>query len=141
MRGPRAHPPAQVEEVGDDPSFGRPHALGTLGARRQRLIRALQDCATATEHCASLATGLSDMTDTIESCRDAAALCRVTAELLARGSAFDTWLVPASILAAEVCESECGVHMGKFFQEASAACRRVRAIVGGQLPRGPANPN
>ncbi len=105
--------------------------LSTIGFERQELIAALQRCVTATEHCASLATGLPHATTAIGACRDASCLCRVASELLARGSSFDGWAVSASLLAADVCASECGVHMGRFFQEAAGACRNVKLATNG----------
>lgn len=114
------------------PGLGEGHDdtgdVSILGLDRDRLIDALQRCATAAEHCASAATGLPDVARSVHACRDTASLCQVAAQLLARGSTFDAWLVPAAAMAADACATECGIHMDAFFQDCARACRTLTEI-------------
>lgn len=99
--------------------------VSIMGPDRDRLIEALQRCATAAEHCASAATGLPDVASSVHACRDTATLCQVAAQFLARGSAFDAWLVPAAAMSADACATECGIYMDAFFQDCARACRAL----------------
>jgi hypothetical protein len=101
--------------------------MSTLEAGREELIGALQQCATASEHCATTAIGMRDKEACVRACRDTVSLCRVAAELVARRSTYAVWVIPASILAAQECAVQCELQLGTVFEECAQACRTVVA--------------
>lgn len=103
----------------------QPDPPTTLEQPRHELIQSLQHCATSAEHCATTAVGLEGARDCIEACRDAATLCRTTAELLARRSCFESWVLPATLMACETCARECDYHLDAFARQCARACRSV----------------
>ncbi len=81
----------------------------------QRAIEACRACATACNLCVDfdLATDASAMADCIRTCLDCAAICEVTATVLARPTpSGDAWraLVEACITACRECAEECSSH-------------------------------
>ena len=101
----------------------------TLKKHHSILVRCLQDCATQSEHCATVATGLIGKRQCISLCHDTAALCRLGAELLARESELTSWLLPACELACLACADECEKHIGSFFGECARQCRSLSSVM------------
>jgi hypothetical protein len=98
----------------------------TLDTRRHALIRCLQDCATRAEHCAESAVSLPRAGTCVSACRDAAALCRLSAELLARESPMTSLVLPACELSCAACADACEEHFGSFFGDCARQCGEVQ---------------
>jgi hypothetical protein len=111
---------------GDDavvPSFV---PLATLSTERQAFIRRLQHCATACEHCAAMAPGAPDASERLgEVCRDAAALCALVAQMLARQSNLAPQVTVVAEAACRNAADECESRLESIFGECARQCREV----------------
>lgn len=91
----------------------------------ESLLNALNACAAACDHCASACLQEEDvkmMAGCIALDIDCAQVCRVTAGLLARGSALAGVLCQACAAVCEACAAECGRHRAPHCQACAAAC-------------------
>src|SRR5690625_3651991 len=86
----------------------------------QSCIDACYQCAAACDHCATACLGEDDvkmMAHCIALDIDCAAICRVAAASMARGSQFAQQIC-------EVCGEECAKHQANHCQECAQACKR-----------------
>lgn len=92
----------------------------------QECIKACNVCADACDHCSTACLGesaLDSLTRCIRLDIDCAALCRLAAGVMARGS---EWAGAICRLCAEVCEAcaeECEKHDHNHCRECAKACR------------------
>jgi hypothetical protein len=103
--------------------------MTNLNAGRRRLLGVLQRCGLLADHCASAASHLRGADACTRKCRDLAALCRVSSELLSRRSPYQNGLLVVCVLAAEDCARECEGHPGGFFADSARACRELSSEV------------
>jgi hypothetical protein len=96
-----------------------------IATQRERLVAALQQCAGAATRCAASAEGSLDDAECVDACRDAATLCGAAAELLARRSSTEAWLLVMALMASDDCAQACGRHAGAAFRSCENACDTV----------------
>jgi hypothetical protein len=67
----------------------------------------------------------------VDLCRDAASLCRVASEMIARQSELESEVVALMLKACTRTALECELHLDAVFGECARHCRRVEeALVG-----------
>lgn len=122
----RSLPGADAAASDDDSGVPSFVPLATLSTERQAFIRRLQTCATACEHCASMAPGAPDASERLgEVCRDAASLCALVAEMLARQSSLAPQVTVVAEAACRNAASECETRLESIFGECARQCREV----------------
>lgn len=94
--------------------------------RKLTLIRCLEDCATRAESCAESAVNLPGAGTCVSACRDAVALCRLSAELVARDSSMISFVLPVCELSCAACGDACEEHFGGCFGDCARHCRHVQ---------------
>jgi hypothetical protein len=93
----------------------------------QSCIEACNRCADACDHCAAACLQENDVKMMAECIRldiDCAAICRLAAGYMARGSAFGRDLCSNCADVCEACGAECERHPQQHCQECAQACRR-----------------
>lgn len=94
----------------------------------QELLKVLNDCAAACEHCANACLNEPDvakMTECIRLDRDCADICAMTAAWIARDSHFTQRLTALCAAICDACGAECGKHQHHdHCRECAEACRR-----------------
>lgn len=93
-------------------------------------IDACYACAVACDHCAAACLQEEDpkmMAQCIANDIDCAALCRVAAGFMARGSRLATELCEMCARMCDACADECSRHPMQHCQDCAAACRRCAA--------------
>lgn len=93
----------------------------------QSCIDACNACADACDHCTSAClqeANCTAMARCIQMTIDCAALCRLAASFLARGSDHAKALCELCAAVCEACAAECGKHQHQHCQDCAAACRR-----------------
>ena len=107
-------------------------------------IEACNDCADACDHCATACLqekNVSDMVGCIRLDLDCAAMCRVAAGAMARGSEVAAQICEACADVCEACAEECARHQHMdHCKECADACRRCaeecrRMAAGGKSGR------
>jgi hypothetical protein len=98
-----------------------PHALYAS------CIRACHECATACDHCAASCLEERDVT-AMARCvaldMDCAAICRLAASAMARGSEFTESICRLCAEVCDMCGTECGKHSMDHCQLCAQACQR-----------------
>jgi hypothetical protein len=92
----------------------------------QSCIDACNACADACDYCASACLNegnASEMAKCISLDIDCAAICRLAAGYMARGSRFSMELCQVCALICEACGEECAKHLAGHCQECAEACR------------------
>ena len=90
-------------------------------------IEACEDCAEACDHCSTACLQEADpkpMARCIALDIDCAAICRMAAAYMARGSEFAGTLCGLCAEVCEACGEECAKHEMRHCQECAEACRR-----------------
>ncbi|WP_207432947.1 four-helix bundle copper-binding protein [Sabulibacter ruber] len=98
-----------------------------IDSRIRTVLDALQDCIAACEHCASSCLQeehVHMMVKCIETDRDCADICRLTAAFLARGSVHGKHLLRECIEICRACAEECSKHDDEHCQQCAQACSR-----------------
>lgn len=95
----------------------------------QELLKALNDCTAACNHCAASCLAESDvkmMAGCIRSDWDCATICSLTAQFVARGSVHTKQLLELCIAICEVCAEECEKHAehAEHCKACAEACRK-----------------
>lgn len=93
----------------------------------QACIDACNDCADACDHCSTACLQEADirpMARCIALDIDCAALCRLAAASMARGSEFAKRLCSLCALVCEACGEACGRHAHDHCQACAAACAK-----------------
>jgi hypothetical protein len=89
-------------------------------------IDACNACADACDYCATACLQEADikpMAHCIALDMDCAALCRLAAAAMSRGSEFAKRICSLCVLVCEACADECGKHDHAHCQDCAAACR------------------
>jgi len=95
--------------------------------KNQPAIETLLNCFTECENCASACLqeeNVQMMVRCIQTDRDCADICKLTATLLARGSEHGKHLLRECIEVCEACAAECAKHDHDHCQRCAEACRR-----------------
>lgn len=90
-------------------------------------IDACNACADACDHCATACLQEDDvkmMVRCIALDIDCAAICRLAAGAMARGSQFAQAICATCVQICQACGDECGKHQHPHCQECAQACRR-----------------
>lgn len=90
-------------------------------------IRACNECADACDHCSTACLQEDDvkaMTRCIALDVDCAAICRLSAAYMARGSEFARAMCELCARVCDACGDECARHQHAHCQECAQACRR-----------------
>lgn len=98
-----------------------PHALYAS------CIRACYECAIACDHCAASCLEENDvksMARCVAIDMDCAAICRLAASAMARGSEFSESLCSLCATICDACGTECGKHPADHCQQCAKACLR-----------------
>jgi hypothetical protein len=93
----------------------------------QSCIDACNACADACDHCATACLQEQDvqkMARCIARDMDCAAICRMAAGYMARGSAFAKQLCQLCAQVCQTCGDECGRHQHLHCQDCARACQR-----------------
>jgi hypothetical protein len=93
----------------------------------QNCIAACNECADACDHCATACLGEPDvekMTSCIALDIDCAAICRLAAGYMARGSSFAQQICRACADVCQACGDECAKHQHDHCRRCAEACRR-----------------
>jgi len=101
-------------------------------------IEACNDCADACDHCATACLGMPEANERqrcIALDIDCAALCRLAAGFMARGSDMAPTLCEACADVCEACAAECSQYEDEYCKRCAEACRRCadecRKMAGG----------
>jgi len=89
-------------------------------------IEACNECAVACDHCAASCLQMEDasqMSRCISLDIDCAAICRLAAGFMARGSDLAPTVCESCAEICEVCAEECGQHQNDHCQACAKACR------------------
>lgn len=93
-------------------------------------IEACNACATECEHCASACLGEQDV-NKLARCialdLDCAAMCRLAAEFMGRGSEFSAQTCELCTTVCDACAAECEKHPMEHCKECATACRACAA--------------
>lgn len=90
-------------------------------------IAACNDCADACDHCATACLDEKNVTAMARCIKldiDCAALCRLAASYMARGSELASVICEACAQVCEECGEECAQHKMDHCQKCAEACRR-----------------
>ncbi|HEV7912651.1 MAG TPA: four-helix bundle copper-binding protein [Albitalea sp.] len=90
-------------------------------------IAACHACADACDHCATACLNEPDpkrLGRCIELDIDCAAVCRLAAGFMARGSGYDSAVCALCAVLCEACAEECENHQYEHCRDCAAACRR-----------------
>lgn len=93
-------------------------------------IQSCNDCADACDHCAAACLGEDDvkmMARCIALDVDCAAICRLAASYMARGSEFAGALCQVCADICDACGEECAKHDSDHCQRCAEACRQCAA--------------
>jgi hypothetical protein len=107
-----------------------------------RCIEACNECAVACDHCAASCLQMEDasaMARCIALDIDCAAICRLAAGFMARGSDLAPTICESCADVCEVCAEECGQHPDEHCQACAKACRRCAEEcrkMAGAMPKG-----
>ena len=96
----------------------------------RQLITALNDCATECNHCAMACLDEQDvkmLARCIKLDRDCAAICSLSATLLARGSEHGHHLLKECIEVCNACAEECEKHAGMGMEHCRKCAETCRA--------------
>lgn len=90
-------------------------------------ISACNDCADACDHCATACLqepNVKDMARCIQLDIDCAAICRLAASYMARGSEFAHYICELCAKICDECAEECARHDMDHCQQCAEACKR-----------------
>ena len=93
----------------------------------QACVEACNACADACDHCATACLREQDvkmMAKCIALDMDCAAICRLAASYMARGSQFDRQLCRLCAAVCDACGEECARHEHPHCQDCAVACKR-----------------
>lgn len=98
--------------------------------KHQACIAACNTCADACDHCATACLNEKDvsmMADCIRNDIDCAAICRIAAGFMARGSVHAAEVCELCAHICETCAEECAKHENEHCQACAEACRKCAA--------------
>lgn len=104
-----------------------PGRMATMHQHYQSCIEACNACADACDHCATACLAEHDVKMMAECIRldiDCAAVCRLAAGYMARGSQFAQRMCALCADICEACGAECARHAQDHCQACAQACRR-----------------
>ena len=90
-------------------------------------IAACNECATECGSCFSHMVGKDSPNECPACCIDCAALCRLSADAMARNSPFAKEICALCAKACDRCAEECGAHDMEHCKRCAEACRRCAA--------------
>lgn len=96
-------------------------------SKYENCIRACNECADACDHCATACLDEPDVKKMARCVRldiDCAAICRLAAGAMARGSEMAGTICKLCEEICEACGEECAKHKAPHCQECAAACKR-----------------